>query len=80
MEKASREYVRSELSRYSKEALVEAMEQSFFLFAHYAKLLNDYDAGKRIVFRNALEYMRRNSNENPDEIEKKRSDAALLLP
>lgn len=36
-----------------------ALEQSVRLQSHYARLLNDYDGGERMQFRNAGEWLRR---------------------
>ena len=41
------------------EELKEALEESVKLQAHYAKLLNMYDEGKRIIFKNSQQWLDR---------------------
>ena len=44
-----------------------ALEESVKLQSHYAKILNEYDGGKRIIFKNAREWLQRISAlEGPD--------------
>ena len=40
-------------------ALREALDQSVRLQSHYAKLLNDYDGGKRLSFATTADWMQR---------------------
>jgi len=42
-----------------RDAIKNALEQLISLSTHYAKLLNMYDGGKRIGFKNADEWMER---------------------
>ncbi len=44
---------------YDIEFLKEALEESVKLQSHYAKLLNMYDAGERIEFKDADEWLER---------------------
>ncbi len=37
----------------------DALEESVKLQSHYAELLNLYDSGERMVFRNAMEWIER---------------------
>jgi hypothetical protein len=46
------------MERISNE-LMEALEQSVALQSHYADLLNMHDGGKRIIFKNADEWLER---------------------
>jgi len=46
--------------------LKEALEESVNLQSHYAKLLNMYDNGKRIEFKNADEWIERLKNIKDD--------------
>lgn len=39
--------------------LKKALEESVKLQSHYAKLLNMYDGGKRMTFKNADEWIKR---------------------
>jgi hypothetical protein len=48
-----------QLARDEIVALRAALDESVKLQAHYAKLLNDYDGGKRIAFGCAQEWMDR---------------------
>lgn len=41
------------------EEIWKALEESIALQAHYAGLLNEYDGGKRIVFRNVYHWLDR---------------------
>ena len=48
------------------EELKKALEKSVNLQSHYAKLLNMYDNGKRIEFKNADEWIERLKNVKDD--------------
>lgn len=41
------------------------LEQSIILQAHYARLLNDYDGGERIIFKDAKDWIERLKQVNP---------------
>jgi len=43
----------------SKSAYLIALEESLKLQAHYARLLNDYDGGKRRIFKSVSEWLER---------------------
>ena len=64
-----------EISRETVEQAVAAVEResrwlSIKLHAHYAKLLNQYDGGRRHVFRNADEWITRWLEPKPAELER----------
>lgn len=50
--------------KYKKEELLIALEESLKLQAHYAKILNEYDNGERIIFENTEEWVNRLKNIN----------------
>jgi len=54
--------------------LWEALEESVKLQAHYAKLLNDFDGGRRVVFKGAEEWLDR-----LDFLEEERAKTARTL-
>jgi hypothetical protein len=41
------------------EVLIEALERSIQLQSHYARLLNQYDQGRRLQFESAIEWIAR---------------------
>lgn len=41
------------------ENLTKALEESLKLQAHYAQLLNDYDGGRRLIFKTKEEWLNR---------------------
>lgn len=41
------------------EVIMDALERSIVLQSHYAKLLNTYDGGERIVFKDAAAWLER---------------------
>jgi hypothetical protein len=53
------EEARCEGYRLQSKRLLHALERSVFLQAHYAKLLNMWDGGHRIVFENAQQWLAR---------------------
>jgi len=46
-------------SEYSYDEVFNALEQLIHLQAHYASLLNMYDGGKRIEFKDAKQWLDR---------------------
>lgn len=44
---------------YGYEELERALEESVKLQSHYAELLNNYDSGERLIFKDAYEWLRR---------------------
>ena len=49
----------------SRAELEEALEDSIKLQGHYAKLLNQYDGGRRHVFTDAADWLRRRAETRP---------------
>jgi len=46
-------------NKYTKKELLIALKESLKLQAHYAKLLNEYDNGERVVFENVENWINR---------------------
>ena len=46
-------------NKYTKKELLIALKESLKLQAHYAKLLNEYDNGERVVFENVGNWINR---------------------
>jgi hypothetical protein len=44
---------------FEYDEVYQALEESIKLQAHYARILNMYDGGKRIEFRNASDWLHR---------------------